>query len=153
MEIALYQPEIAQNAGTLIRLSACLAAKIHIIEPCGFIMNDRKMKRSGMDYLEKVEISHHRNYQFFMEATKSQRKILLSPRAPYAYTDFLFEANDILLCGRESDGVPEDVRGSCDQAVFIPMVSDCRSLNVAVAAAMVLGEALRQTKLFPGGHR
>lgn len=149
MELALYQPEIAQNTGTLIRLSACLGIRIHIIEPCGFIMNDRKMKRSGMDYIEKTDVIHHNNWQDFQQETQNYRLILLSPHAESSYLDFAFQAGDILLLGRESDGVPESVRNSCDYSVFIPMVPECRSLNVAIAGAMVAGEALRQTQSFP----
>lgn len=152
MKLALYQPEIAQNAGTLIRLGACLGFSIEIIEPCGFIMNDKKMKRSGMDYLEKVEVVKHISWQAFKTqfSSTSKRIILLSPVAKSSYTDFKFQADDILLLGRESCGVPDDVRNDCGCSVSIPMTPDCRSLNVAVAAAMVVGEALRQTNQFPG---
>lgn len=151
MNLALYQPEIPQNAGTLMRLGACLNVAIDIIEPCGFIMNDRKMKRSGMDYLDKVRLTRHGSWAQFRESMQTRRIILLSPTAESSYLDFAFEPDDILLVGRESTGVPDDVRQTCTHSVFIPMAPKCRSINVAVAASLVVGEALRQTNLFPGG--
>jgi tRNA (cytidine/uridine-2'-O-)-methyltransferase len=144
MRLALYQPEIAQNTGTLIRLGACLGFPLDIIEPCGFIMNDRKMKRSGMDYVEKVEIKRHDSWDAFQNARQNRRLILLSPIGQSNYLDFEYQEDDILLVGRESDGVPPEVRAACTHAVYIPMQPDCRSINVAIAAALVVGEALRQ---------
>lgn len=151
MKLALYQPEIPQNTGTLMRLGACMGVPIEIIEPCGFIMNDRKMKRSGMDYLDKVELTRHCNWEQFLQEMQKSRIVLLSPVAESSYLDFPFQGEDILLVGRESSGVPPEVRAGCTHSVYIPMVEGCRSINVAVAAALVLGEALRQTRLFPGG--
>lgn len=151
MKLALYQPEIPQNAGTLMRLGACMGVPIEIIEPCGFIMNDRKMKRSGMDYLDKVMLTRHGSWNQFQDTMQKSRIILLSPVAESSYLDFQFQPEDILLVGRESSGVPSDVRAAVTHSVYIPMVEGCRSINVAVAAALVLGEALRQTRLFPGG--
>lgn len=127
-----------------MRLGACLGFSLDIIEPMGFIMNDRKMKRSGMDYIDKVEITRHVSWNAFLNKA-SGRLILLSPVGEASYTDFQFQENDILLLGKESSGVPEEVRDACDHSVFIPMKPDCRSINVAIAAAMVVGEALRQT--------
>jgi tRNA (cytidine/uridine-2'-O-)-methyltransferase len=146
MRLALYQPEIPQNTGTLLRLGACLGFPIDIIEPCGFIMNDRKMKRSGMDYLNAVEMLRHDSWDSFYETNSNGRIILLSPTAETSYLDFAFQEEDILLVGRESSGVPESVRQNCTHSVFIPMQRGCRSLNVAVAAAIVVAEALRQTR-------
>jgi tRNA (cytidine/uridine-2'-O-)-methyltransferase len=147
MRLALYQPEIPQNTGTLLRLGACLGFSLDIIEPCGFIMNDRKMKRSGMDYLEKVQMTRHNSWESFKETT-TNRLILLSPIGEYSHLDFQFRPDDILLLGKESSGVPEHVRAACTHSVFIPMREGCRSLNVAIAAALVVGEALRQTNQF-----
>jgi tRNA (cytidine/uridine-2'-O-)-methyltransferase len=148
MRLALYQPEIPQNTGTLLRLGACLNFAVDIIEPCGFIMNDRKMKRSGMDYVDKVQMTRHDSWNSFRNATFS-RIILLSPEAESSYLDFQFQEEDVLLLGKESTGVPDDVRATCNHSVYIPMQTGCRSINVAIAAALVVGEALRQTNQFP----
>jgi len=153
MRLALYQPEIAQNTGTLMRLGTCLGFPIHIIEPMGFIMNDRKMKRSGMDYMEKVEMTRHDSWSAFQNAVAGNRIILLSPKAESSYIEFQFQADDILLLGRESDGVPDHVRQACTHSVYIPMVPGCRSINVAIAGAIVVGEALRQTNQFQGEQK
>ncbi len=136
-----------------MRLGACLGFPIHMIEPMGFIMNDRKMKRSGMDYMEKVEMTRHTCWNAFQEAMTGKRIILLSPQAECSYIEFQFQADDILLLGRESDGVPDHVRQACTHSVCIPMVPGCRSINVAIAGALVVGEALRQTHQFQGEQK
>lgn len=123
-----------------------------IIEPCGFIFNDRRIKRSGMDYLDKVAIMRHNNWSSFRASYSGQRVILLSPRGQTSYVDFSYRPDDILLLGRESDGVPHSVFAQCESSVYIPMQEGVRSINVAIAAAIVLGEALRQTQLLPGSR-
>ena len=150
MRIALYQPDIAQNVGTLLRLAACLGVPADIIEPCGFPFGDRALRRSGMDYLDYADYTAHSSWEAFLAAGPG-RLVLLTTRAPVAYTEFSFVAGDVLLLGRESAGVPEDVRARADARIVVPMAPGLRSLNVAVAAAMVLGEALRQTGRFPAG--
>ena len=147
MHLALYQPDIPQNAGTLLRLSACLGIDVDIIEPAGFPVSDRAFRRAGLDYLDHVMIRRHTSFAAFdtTRRAENRRLVLLTTRAETAYTDFAFQENDILMVGRESAGVPEDVHAAVDSRVIIPMRHAMRSLNVAIAAAMVLGEALRQT--------
>ena len=149
MRLALFQPDIAGNVGTLIRLGACLGVPIDIIEPCGFAFSLRALKRSGMDYLDNGDVTVHADWQAF-RATRPNRLVLLSTRAERTYADIAYAPDDILLVGQESAGVPAMVRAAADLAVRIPMQASMRSLNVAVAAAMVTGEALRQTKGFAG---
>ncbi|MCH9806503.1 MAG: tRNA (cytidine(34)-2'-O)-methyltransferase [Alphaproteobacteria bacterium] len=151
MRVALFQPDIAQNTGTLLRLGACLGVGVDIIEPAGFDLSRRALKRSGLDYLEKAELQRHESFAAFeqMRRDKGGRLILLTTRASLPYMDFRFRQDDYLLLGRESAGVPDDVHDCADEAVSIPMRKGMRSLNVAIAGAMVLGEALRQT----GGFR
>jgi len=150
MRLALYQPDIAPNVGTLMRLAACLGVPADIIEPCGFPFGSRALRRSGMDYLEHADYTAHVSWQAFLDAGPG-RLVLLTTRARTAYTAFGFAPGDVLLLGRESAGVPEDVRQRADASVSIPMAPGLRSINVAVAAGMVLGEALRQTGGFPAG--
>lgn len=145
MRLALYQPDIPQNAGTILRLAACLGVAVDVIGPAGFDMSDRNLKRAGLDYLNHVEIARHRSFAAFQE-TRQSRLVLLTTAADTVYTDFAFAAGDTLLLGRESAGVPASVHEVADARVRIPMRSGLRSLNIAVAAAMVLGEALRQTR-------
>lgn len=147
MELALYQPDIPQNTGAMIRTTACLGVPVHIIEPCGFPFSDKGLRRAGMDYLALAEITRHSSWRHFDEWRKGagKRLVLLTTKAALPYTDFEFQREDILLAGRESAGVPERVHKAADASVIIPMQKGARSLNVAVAAAMVLGEALRQT--------
>lgn len=147
MNLALYQPDIPQNAGTLLRLSACLGIDVDIIEPAGFPVSDRAFRRAGLDYLGHVMIRRHASFNAFDTARRAEnsRLVLLTTRAETAYTDFAFQPDDILMVGRESAGVPDDVHAAVDARVIIPMRREMRSLNVAIAAAMVLGEALRQT--------
>lgn len=149
MNLALYQPEIPQNTGTLLRLGACLGVGVDIIEPCGFIWNDQKLRRAGMDYMELANITRHRSWAAFLDHYTSRRVILLDAKATTSFYNFSFQNDDILLLGQESCGVPEDVFLSLPNRVVIPMREGFRSLNVAVAGAMVLGEALRQVRIHP----
>lgn len=143
--LALFQPDMAQNVGTLLRMGACLSVPIHIIMPCGFPWEIKRLRRSGLDYLESAAAIKHASWEEFKLSHKG-RTVLLSTKGSAAYTRFSFEPGDILLLGRESSGVPEEVRKACDEVVTIPMAEGMRSLNVALAGAMVLGEAIRQTK-------
>ena len=149
--LCLYQPDIPQNAGTILRLCACLAVEVHVIEPAGFDLSDRALRRAGMDYLAHVSPIRHPSWGDFetWRAGNSRRLVLLTTRARQAYAGFSFARDDILLLGRESAGVPGAVHKAADARLMIPMAPDLRSLNVATAAAMVLGEALRQTSSFP----
>lgn len=151
MQIALYQPDIPQNTGTILRLAACLGVTAHIIEPAGFPITDAAFRRAGMDYLDRVTINRHVTFAAFETWRQAQghRLLLLTTAGAVPYADFVYRANDILLLGRESAGVPENVHAAADARLTIPMQSGLRSLNVAVAAAMALGEALRQTHGFP----
>lgn len=150
MRLALYEPDIPQNAGALIRLGACRGVGVDLIEPCGFLLSDRGLKRAGMDYLKNADIRRHESWARFRdELAPEQRLVLLTTRGDMAYTDFVFAPGDSLMVGRESAGVPDAVHARADVRVTIPLLSGMRSLNVAQAAAMVLGEALRQTGLFP----
>ena len=150
MRLALYQPDIPQNAGTLLRLGACLGIGVDIIEPCGFLFTDSGFRRAGMDYLAAAEYCRHDSWSAFLAAHKARggRLVLLSSKAARPYTEFAFAADDVMLLGRETAGVPDDVRDAADAGLRIPLKPGLRSLNVALAAAMVLGEALRQTKGF-----
>jgi tRNA (cytidine/uridine-2'-O-)-methyltransferase len=143
MRLALYQPDIPQNTGTMLRLAACLGIGVDFIEPAGFVMTDKHLRRAGMDYLKHTDLVRH-------NSERHGRLILLTTRAPVDYVDFRFAADDTLMVGRETDGVPEEVHSFVDAAVRVPMIPEMRSLNVAVAAAMVLGDALRQTNQLPG---
>lgn len=159
MRLALYQPDIPQNAGTILRLAACMGVGVDVIGPAGFDFSDRNLRRAGLDYLDHVEIARHISFGSFMAGRRSNlesgdgagRLVLLSSSGDVAYTRFSFTPNDTLLLGRESAGVPPDVHNVADARVRIPMKSGMRSLNIAVAAAMVLGEALRQTGGMPTG--
>ncbi len=148
MQLALYQPDIAQNLGTLLRLGACMGVTIHIIEPCGFPLDDSRLRRAGMDYMQHVTYHRHANWQQFQQWRKNtgKRLVLLSTKASTLYTRFSYQPEDILLLGRESAGVPDDVHNAADARILIPMQPGMRSLNVAIAGAMVLGEALRQLR-------
>jgi len=148
VRLALYEPDIPQNAGSLMRLGACLGVGIDIIEPCGFLLSDRNFRRAGMDYLQSADIQRHESWARFYRAAQS-RLVLLTTKGGMAYTDFAFTPGDILLVGRESAGVPQDVHDAVAARLVIPLRPGLRSLNVAQAAAMVLGEALRQTSGFP----
>jgi tRNA (cytidine/uridine-2'-O-)-methyltransferase len=148
MRIALYQPDMAPNVGTLLRLAACLGVAADIIEPCGFPFGARALRRSGMDYLAHADYTAHASWDAFLAAAPG-RLVLLTTRASLPYVDFGFAPADVLLVGRESSGAPEEVHARADARVAVPMAQGLRSLNVAVAAGMVLGEALRQTNGFP----
>jgi len=151
MRLALYQPDIAQNTGTILRLAACMGVPVSIIAPAGFDMSDKALRRAGLDYLAHVAIDRHESFAAFRSEMQRQvaRVVLLSRHAETAYVDFTFSPHDALLLGRESAGAPSDVHKVVHARVTIPMRPDMRSLNVAVAAAMVLGEGLRQTNSFP----
>lgn len=148
MRIALFQPDIAQNVGTILRLGACLGVGIDIVEPCGFPFGDAALKRAGLDYLDHASFIRHQSWEAFL-ATKPTRIVLLTTKAEHVFTDFAFDRTDTLLLGRESAGVPPEVAARADARLKIPLKPGLRSLNVAVAGAMVLGEALRQTHQFP----
>jgi tRNA (cytidine/uridine-2'-O-)-methyltransferase len=147
MNIALFEPDIPQNTGSIIRLCACMGVTLHIIEPCGFLLDDRQVKRVAMDYNGQVDLKRHISWKSFLESINAMRIILLSTKAKDNYTDFNFMEDDILLLGRESSGVPDYVADASIARVKIPMHGDARSLNVAMAASMVLGEALRQVRI------
>lgn len=159
MRLALYQPDIPQNTGAVLRLAACLGVGVDIIEPCGFVLDDKRLKRVGMDYLNAVDLVRHASWARYLEARDTSRNlsrdggrlVLLTTAAETAYQDFRFAADDVLLCGRESAGVPDDVHARAEARIKVPMAAGARSLNVAMAAAIVLGEALRQTGRVPGG--
>lgn len=151
MRLALFQPDIPQNTGTMMRLCACLDLPIDIIEPCGFIFNDKAMRRAGMDYLDFVDYRRHDSWVDFLQYRAEHQQeygriVLLTTHASVPYVDFQFQANDIILMGRESAGVPEEVHKMADARLLIPMNEHARSINVAVSASMVIGEALRQTR-------
>src|SRR5690606_5186545 len=150
VELALYQPDIAANTGTLLRLGACLGVAVHVIHPAGFALTDRNLARAGMDYLDKAALVEHVSFATFDASRRAEgrRLILLSTKAATSAYAAAFEPNDILLLGRESAGVPDAIAGICDLRLRIPMRSGLRSINVALAGAMVLGEALRQTQHF-----
>lgn len=146
MRLALFQPDIPQNSGTLIRMAMCLNLAVDIIEPCGFVFSDRQLRRAGMDYLSQADVTRHPSWNAFVETTlgREARLVVLSTKAETPYTDFAFRSNDIIMVGRESAGVPDDVFDTADARLTIPMNEGARSLNVAIAAAMVVGEGLRQ---------
>jgi tRNA (cytidine/uridine-2'-O-)-methyltransferase len=148
MRIALYEPDIPQNTGTILRLCACLGVEAHIIEPAGFPTSDRAFRRAGMDYLDHIEIVRHASWTAFerWRARAKSRLILFTTQASQSYLDHAYQADDILLFGRESAGVPNTVHEAADARVLVPMREGLRSLNVAMVAAMAVGEALRQTQ-------
>ena len=148
MRIALYQPEIAQNVGAILRLGACFGVAVDLIEPMGFTWDDKRVRRTAMDYIDAVEVVRHPDFEAFRNGYDA-RLILLTTKGKHSPYDFAFAANDILLFGKESAGVPADVAGRCDAALRIPIRADVRSLNLATAAALTLGEALRQTEGLP----
>ena len=157
MRLALYQPDIPQNAGSLMRLCACLGVGLDLIEPCGFLVSDRNFRRAGLDYaalaLVQGLVTRHPSWEAFQGARATQnqksRLILLTTKSAQPYVGFSFRPDDTILVGRESAGVPDDVHHAADARLLIPMQPGLRSINVAQAAAMALGEALRQTDTFP----
>lgn len=153
MRLALFEPDIPPNLGTILRLGACLETPVHVIEPCGFPFSVQAIRRSAMDYLEHAEIHRHDSWQDFLDERQAGRLggrlVLMTTKAAIPYTDFRFAPDDILLFGRESKGAPERVHAAADARLLIPIRPDLRSINVATAAAIVLGEALRQCDAFP----
>lgn len=148
MLIALFQPDIPQNLGAALRLGACLGVGVDVIEPCGFPLSDRAIARSAMDYGALAQVTRHSGWTEFRERRR-ERLILFTTKAAQPFGDFRFQANDVLLFGRESAGVPEEVHAAADARLYIPLVAGARSLNVTVTAAIALSEALRQTNGFP----
>lgn len=146
--LALYQPDIPQNCGAILRLGACLGVPVDVIEPCGFHLDDKRLKRAGLDYLAVTTLVRHRSWEAFQEVCEG-RLLLLTTQAETPYHDWAFEADDVLLLGRESAGAPAVVHAAAAARLRIPLRPGLRSINVAQAAAMVLGEALRQTGGFP----
>ena len=146
--LALYQPDIAGNTGTILRLGACLGVEIAVIEPAGFDLSDRALKRAGMDYLAMARLARHVTFEAFTawRRANGRRLVLFTTRSDARYTDFAYRPNDVLLFGRESAGVPDTIHAAADARVTIPMEDGARSLNLAVAAGMAAGEALRQTR-------
>jgi tRNA (cytidine/uridine-2'-O-)-methyltransferase len=147
LRLALYQPDMPSNTGTMMRLCACFGVPLDIIEPCGFVMDDKKLKRAGMDYIDQLDYRRHMSWDDFLPQVTG-RLILLTTKASTPYHRFAFQKGDVLMVGRESAGVPEDVHRAASAQVKIPMKTGVRSLNVALAASIVLSEALRQTKGF-----
>jgi tRNA (cytidine/uridine-2'-O-)-methyltransferase len=151
MRLALYQPDIPQNTGAILRLAACLGVGVDIVEPCGFVWSDRHMRRAGMDYLDRVELVRHASWEAFSAARQpgTGRLILLTTKGSVTHTGPAYRPDDCLMLGRESAGVPDEVHDAADLRIRIPLKPGLRSINVALAAAIVLGEALRQTDGFP----
>lgn len=155
MRLALYQPDIPQNVGAMLRLGACLDVPVEIIEPCGFPFSDKGLRRAGLDYIERATLTRHVSWQAFMEVHGSpagERLVLLTTTAEHSYDEFAFESDDILLLGQESTGAPEHIHKTADARIKIPMAPGARSLNVVVAAAIALAEGLRQTDGFKERH-
>lgn len=167
MRLALYQPDIPQNTGTILRMAACLGVGVDIIGPAGFDMSDRALRRAGLDYLAAVDLVRHPDWHAFLASIRPQassedtadanttpalprRLVLLTTKAEKSYVDFAFRPDDCLLLGRESAGAPEHVHDAADAELRIPLKPGLRSLNIAIAAAIVVGEALRQTGRLPG---
>ncbi len=157
MRLVLYQPDIPQNTGAILRLAACLGVGADIVEPCGFLLDDRRMRRAGMDYLDSVDWRRHQSWEAFQEerasGTRAGRLILLTTSGDTSHYRFAFAADDSLMLGRETAGVPPEVHAAADARIRVPMQTGTRSLNQALAAAVVLGEALRQTNGFPNEER
>lgn len=153
MRLALYQPDIPQNTGSILRTAACLAIPVDVIGPAGFDLSDRALRRSRLDYIGHASLRRHQSWDDYVawlrQPAPSPRIVLLTTRASLRYTDFAFAPSDVLLFGRESAGVPDHVHAAADARLVIPLAAGMRSLNVAVAAAMVAAEALRQTDGFP----
>jgi len=148
-DLVLYQPDIPGNTGTLLRLGACLGIKVHIIEPAGFRLDEKAFRRAGMDYIDQAVMTKHLNWQSFQEWRKQESRnlLLLTTKASAEYTTHSFSPNDLIMLGRESSGVPDDVHEAVDARLKIPMHGEARSLNMALSGAMVIGEALRQVNL------
>lgn len=149
MRIALFQPDIAQNTGTILRLCACLGVEAHIIEPAGFPTSDRAFRRAGMDYLDAVVLVRHPSWSAFQDWRRGRRLVLFTTGASRSYLDHAYGADDVLLFGRESAGVPPEVHAAADVRLGVPLRTGLRSLNVAMTVAMAVGEGLRQTRQAP----
>ena len=149
MRIALFEPEIAGNVGSVLRLGACLGAAVDLIEPLGFAWDDKRVRRAAMDYIDHVEVVHHAGFAAFQAAIAPRRLVLFTTKAALSAYDFAFQPGDVLLFGKESGGVPAAVAQACDARVRIPMRSGVRSMNLAICAALALGEAQRQTGSLP----
>jgi len=145
--IALFEPDIPQNTAAIIRTCSCLGAKLEIIEPCGFLLNDKRFKRVVMDYMDEKDIKFYKSADEFFTLKKNQRIILMTTKASISYTKFKFDKNDTILFGRESAGVPDKVHKSIKDRLKIPMKNDKRSLNIASSVAIILAESLRQIEL------
>ena len=146
-KIALFEPDIPQNTAAIIRTCSCLGAKLEIIEPCGFLLNDKRFKRVVMDYMDQKEIEFYKSSKDFFDAKKNHRIILMTTKASLPYTEFKFDKNDTILFGRESAGVPENIHKVVKDKLKIPMKNNKRSLNIASSVAIILAESLKQTKL------
>tara|TARA_Y100001935_G_C17220330_1_gene464945 strand:+ start:323 stop:796 length:474 start_codon:yes stop_codon:yes gene_type:complete len=146
-KIALFEPDIPQNTAAIIRTCACLGAKLEIIQPCGFLMSDKRFKKVVMDYMEEKEITYYKSSDQFFESKKNHRVILMTTKASESYTKFKFTKNDTILFGRESAGVPENIHQLIKYRLKIPMKNNKRSLNIASSVAIILAESLKQTKL------
>ncbi len=146
---ALYQPDIPQNTGTIMRLAACMSVKLHVIGPTGFVWDEKRMRRAGMDYRDLAAVTRYPSWEAFLTARPSGRLLLLTTKGAEPCHSFTYQPGDILLLGLESAGVPLDVHQTADARIRIPVTPEARSLNVALSAAIVLGEALRQTQSFP----
>ena len=146
-KIALFEPDIPQNAAAIIRTCACLGAKLEIIEPCGFLLGDKRFKRVVMDYMNVKDIKFYESSKHFFSSKKNQRIVLMTTKASISYTKFKFDKNDTILFGRESAGVPENVHKIIKNRLKIPMKNNKRSLNISSSVAIILAEALKQTKL------
>ena len=146
-KIALFEPDIPQNTAAIIRTCSCLGAKLEIIEPCGFLLHDKRFKRVVMDYMEEKDIKFFQNFEEFFKSKKNQRIILMTTKASISYTKFKFNRNDTILFGRESAGVPNKFHKIIKNRLKIPMKNQMRSLNIASSVAIILAECLKQTKL------
>lgn len=149
IRLALYQPDIPQNTGAIMRLAACMGVGLDVIGPTGFVWDEPRMRRAGMDYRELAAVARHASWEAFLTARPQGRLVLLTTQGAEPYQGFQYRCGDVLLLGRESAGVPFDVHQTADARIRIPMMGHARSLNVALSAAIVLGEALRQTQSFP----
>ena len=147
LKIALFEPDIPQNTAAIIRTCACLGAKLEIIEPCGFLLSDKRFKRVVMDYMNEKEIKLYQSSDHFFKSKKNQRIILMTTKASESYTNFKFDKNDTILFGRESAGVPEKIHKLIKNRLKIPMKNNKRSLNIASSVAIILAESLKQTEL------
>lgn len=150
MRIALFEPEIAGNVGAVLRLGACMGTAVDLVEPMGFEWDDRRVRRAAMDYIDHVDVTRHADFAAFRSASAGRRLVLFTTKATQSPYDFAFRPDDVLVFGKESAGVPPEVAEACEVRLRIPMRSGVRSMNLAMSASLVLGEALRQTDSLPG---